>query len=283
MNTPSIARIVTLRDKLHRYMVINYSGKTKTSNEFLEFVQDIANQLPKDIKIMTIFESLRWLLGMELTSDKLFQAAWLLAGNLELLKKGQSIPPWQYQTFEEWVPVQITNTEIHRRHSSKELGYLITFKIMGGTSCSYDVVKYWSFKYCRFVSRQLGFTYSDKKYPFANGHELVSMRMFVLITPKESDNKPGFEKIKHPSGCLNWNKMVLKARIKIDPPCPMGFNHACWRCPVGYVDCLAGTHRLTFTKRFCVECKQNSYFDPDKDYHMCVACTTEAVMGKQKD
>lgn len=47
------------------------------------------------------------------------------------------------------------------------------------------------------------------------------------------------------AGLMKWNRRIIKQRFRRDWVCPHNFDHHCYKCPVGYIDCPAATHKET--------------------------------------
>lgn len=270
----SIKKIVTLRDKIYDNIILKHGGTVPEGKTFGHFVLNILDCLPLSVDYEALFNSVRHLAGKPIDKEEIFNNAWRIAGNLHHLRNSVAVPPWVHQAVDEWVPVQITETKPYRR-KDKARGFLYAFRVMAGTSCPRTVIKFWSIKFCRFIAQEMGFSAPWNQFPFTDGHEFVSMRMHALIDADRSNEEPFFEKTNHPPSCVAWNKTILKARMRIDPPCPNGYTFPCFKCHIGYTDCLAGCHPMTYVKRFCVECELEDFFDPAKNDSKCVNCTNK--------
>lgn len=270
----SIGQITKLRDKIVDAILLEFGGTTPVGEDFDAFVRTIDKYLPFSVSFDTLFESIRCLVGTNISKDSIFDTIWRICANIPRLRNGTAVPPWSVQTDFEWVPVHIIEFK-HHKNKYGERGYLFAFKVMAGTPCPLTIIKFWSFRFCKFISRELGFTSQKGNFPFIDGRELVNLRMLALVDPDKSKDEPYFDKTKHTATTKAWNKKILLARAKIDPPCPYSFTHDCFRCPVGYVDCIAGVHPETYQVSFCPSCKQDAYFDPVVDSLDCVDCRSK--------
>ena len=266
----SVSRIFSLRDKIYDGLT-EYVGTSPSGDEYKAFIDDLYTILPKGARYADIFEACSYIQSKELTKLLIFELAWRIAGNWEQFKVNKVVYPWLGQGAKEWVPVQVMKA-VKTKLTSGECGWAYKLRILAGSPCPLVIWKSWSYKACNYIASKIGFTPTWDKYPFREGSELTSLRFQVEIDPKYCRNgKPGFNNIQSTPSLEKWNRTVLKARAHIDPPCPYGFTHFCYQCPVGYKDCLAGTHVATYVKQFCQICNAETWHDPEAD-NVCVSC-----------
>lgn len=266
----SVPSVIAARDKICAGLV-DHVGTQPIGAEFDRFVEDLTGLLPANISQAIVYESLAHLLGQELLPALIRENAWRLAGNIQKLKEAQVIYPWQGQGEPEWVPVQVMEADYTKTWKG-ESAFQYKLKILAGSSCPLFTFKTWTIKACSYIARSIGFSAPWKEFAFHDGHELVSMRFLAEIEAKYcKDNRPGFEKINCPDSLERWNKEILKARAHIEPPCPYGFTHYCFKCPVGYDQCKAGVHPKTYELKMCSICDDETNHDPGRGM-TCVQC-----------
>lgn len=240
-----------------------------------------------------VFDSLAPAAGETMTDELADTLAWRLAGNMKRLTLGFPALPWRINATPEWVPAQVMRA-VKAKGFNNKAGYTLSFKILAGRPASLTVTKFWSVKFCRYVARTLGFSTRvpgefSKRLPTYLYHtpvELVTLRMELLIDSEFCrDGEPGFDKIACKGALLDWNRGQMRLRDRILPDCQCPRNHPstvpCHRCPVGYANCPAGTHRLDYVFKSCPTCKEaQAAFDPELPGESCLRCTEAAVMAR---
>lgn len=272
MAAPSfhLPHVIATRDKILDGMTLHV-GTAPEGEEFERFVGDLYSLLPEGIKYEIVYESATYVLGRQLDKKLLYELAWRLAGNLNTLKQGKIVYPWSGQVEPEWMPVQILSANRTKTWAG-EFGYLYKMRVLAGSACPIIFWKTWTTKACSYIARKIGFSAPWKNHPYRDGHELVSMRFLVEVDPELCrDRLPGFEKVHCVGALLNWNRNILQARAHVNPPCPYDFSHFCYQCPVGYDQCMAGTHPKTYERKFCQFCNQETWHDPGA-VDVCVTC-----------
>jgi hypothetical protein len=235
----------------------------------------------KEIDPKTIAQSLFYLFEQKLTEEQLTQAAHLIAGNVPLLKRGQTVRPWQTQTRLEWVPAQIVSVRLTRQYDS--FGAILFFKYLAGTPCTEVTSQFWSWKKLKFFANKFGFNrYSKHPYKYdilTTPEQLVLFRLEALVEPELSKEKPNFKKFRFPSAAVAFNRKLIKYRSRVDFTCPFNFNleHSCTDCSIGYQktntqSCTVACHPVTYTKKFCPLCRKESDWHDFVSRQMCVPC-----------
>lgn len=239
----NVLNVYKMRRRLEEELV-GYCGLELNGEIFEQFTNKLAELLPKQVYPGPVFQSTLCLLGRMLTHDNLKEFVWRLAGNMQKLKDSKSVLPWTYQDKPEFMPVQVLNyEEVKTRKGDPAASYKL--RILAGSACPMIITKMWAEKFISFLAgTQLGFS---RKQPYSHPSELVRLQFLAQIDQDYCKNDmPGFDKVASSSSCLNHNKKILKARLKIDPPCPFGYTHDCYRCYVGYDQCPAAVHPETY-------------------------------------
>jgi len=240
-------RVFGLRDKLLDEVFAEYIGYTPTGQQFAQLSQRVRRVLG-GVRGDVLLMSLRDLVGQEITRDLARTVAWRLAGNISKLRVGKEAGPWVHQAEEEWVPAQIISYSFKRSRWG-EAGGLYRLRILAGSACPMILQQWWRSQFVRLLATRLGYSTGRGAFPMRHISELVNLRVWLLLDPKLSQEKPGFYLVRCSSGLLKWNKQIVHMRYRqFDGKpwrCPRDYTHPCCECEVGYLDCPASTHRET--------------------------------------
>lgn len=275
-----LSRVLDLKEKILRNRnVAAYVDRQVSGTEFEEFTKAIHAMLPKNIPWEVIYDSLLHLAGQTITETALEDNVWRLTGNIARLRLHFAVPPWDRQTVDEMVPVQIVSAR--RAVSAKRKpGANFDFQVLAGTSCPEVITKFWTKGFCSLLSQRMGFSKPWHKYRFDDCYQFVSLRLYVQIETRLCKAAPDFEAVWekdekiHPPACIVWNRRILRLRTRQGFRCPRKFhgNQQCHLCIVGLDECPAATHDATFVKRECDQCRKQSWFDPEEDSSACLDC-----------
>lgn len=275
----SVPRILALRDRLMDAVFYSRFDVTPEGGEIDAIVAELRRQLPADISQDALFETVRQLAGNPLTEGACQRFSWMVAGNLPRLKAGLSVASWSVQQVDEWVPLQIIRATPTRNHKN-EFGVDFEYRVLAGSPCPMKIRRFWSRKFCIAFARRIGFTPPYGNMPFTDGAQYVSLRLLGKIEVAKSRNAPVFFEVRCPSGCLEWNKELLKKRFHIIP-CPNGWTHSCANCMIGYETCPAATHARTYIDGPCDRCGKTMPHDPEALSAVCVMCTREENLRRR--
>jgi hypothetical protein len=143
------------------------------------------------------------------------------------------------------VPVQVISYE-HATTKFHKPGGSFVLRVLAGTSCPWRITKFWTTRFCRHIATKMGYSRSSGDYPLSHISELVSLRLWALIDPEFCrPGEPGFTDVGFTAGPNNWNRVIIKQRFRKDWECPYAYDHRCYKCHVGYLDCPAATHKET--------------------------------------
>ncbi len=264
--------VFRLRNRLVQDVCLPYYNCSLEGDAFQEFVETIWKALPAGIGLAVVFESLRGIAGVELDMPRLEATMWRIAGNVRTLKEGVPSYEWAAQSGSEWVPLQIVGANPHI-NQRKQRGYMFMFRALAGTPCPLHIYRFWSRATCSVAASHVGFSTRRGNYPYSHPRQLVGLRLYGQVTPKLSTNGPGFYKIEAPPSCHRYNRDVLGIRLGQHPEtCPRNYSHECHRCVIGYVNCLAGTHREDYIHKVCPACGRLAVFDSGSRSSQCVPC-----------
>lgn len=240
----NLTRIFRLRDMLADDKLTEFCGYVPIGEHFEDLVDKICATIPR-VKRLAVWDSVRDVAGTLLTDDDVFRMSWRLAGNIGLLRSGTPVPPWHVQQEKEWMPVQ-TLSYREGLNNRGQLGGHFRMRVLAGTACPLRLTKFWTRRFCRFVSNKMGYSASWGDYPLGHISELVGLRLWIQIDPEQCrPGLPGFMETGVTPGLQKWNRDIVKKRFRRGWACPYNFDHYCYVCPVGYLDCPAATHKET--------------------------------------
>lgn len=271
-NVPAIQKLVdriTQDDEL-----VALLGERLEKAYYRKALQRFRHYFP-EAKYNLLQDTLLDLLGAELTRESLRTAAWRLAANRHRLKMGLAVPPWERQRNLEWVPLQCLSASRFYAFQRGKPSVMLRWRVLAGRPCPMIIQKRWPLRFCHLVARDIGFQRRNPLYVYRDFRELVGLRLYALLEPRLSASYPGFERIKCPPSCVDYNRQLILLRTRSPAAefvCPKGYQHPCFRCHIGYEHCMAATHRRTYLLRHCARCKQQTWFDPDLDVGVCVEC-----------
>jgi len=270
MKTPfSYQRIRTRRDKLFRTALRPYIDRTLTGSTPHDVCKDILAVLPASVSEGAVFESVRVLAGKRLSRKDAAELAWRLAGNVDKLQAGTPVLPWTRQIEDELVPVCL---EEMRPAKKKNIpGYLFHCRALAGTPCPMLFTQFISANSCRGISGTLGFSKPWGPYPCRTPMHFVNLLFYAHIEAERSKTQPSFIKVSTSSSMLRENREKIEIRCRTKP-CPQQFTHACDFCWVGYDNCEAAVHPLTYVARDCPTCNATGWFNPGEASLMCQQC-----------
>jgi len=280
-----VETVFELRQKLKEAVGVEFLNTTPAADTFKRLVALVMELLPKGIEYKVLEDTLRHLAGMRLDERILDSMCWRVAGNVKRLKQRKVVPPWHIQKLPEWVPVQTTACR-RERSSRGKFGARFQFRILAGTPAGLLAEKFWTTKFCRFISENLGFGKHNYNRPTPKSYsvpeQFVGLRLYVCVTPKLSGKEPGFDGIGFPGSCVTWNKVTINCRARTQPgfTCLLkqtAMTLACHTCPIGFLRCRAATHRQDWVKQYCSDCSREAYFNPEVQSDVCVDCTSRAA------
>jgi hypothetical protein len=287
----SLQTILRLRDSLIYVLDLALGGKVLTGANFDKFIDLLDENLPPSADRACVLESVRHLTGETLTDEAILEVSHRLAGNVKRMRHRFTAPPWTIQRCQEWVPLQILGVKRGRNFRDK-LGYLLIFKVMAGTPCPFLIRRWWSQRFCYYMAGQFGFARfgsnrrRDSKFMYYHPAQFVTLRLDGLIDPEWcKPREPMFHRVDVGKNLKAWNheQLCYRFRISAEYPCPKNFTHACHQCPIGYLACRAGTHRLDYKLQRCQICGDDeAWFDLDVNTDICIDCHERRIIEKDK-
>lgn len=280
----SIARVLNLRTKIENDSeILTFLFSPLEGEAFQVFVETLKQLLPPPIDSGALEDSCLSLLGEELTPANLSALAWRLAGNLNLLKNGHPILPWDGQEKPEEVPAQVIGWRIQSSRQGKP-GAEFTLRVLAGRPAGLITRQFWSRGHCGMLSSRFGFSkWSSGPYPFLDVRQLSDLRCYVRIVPGKAELQ--FDQLSFPPSILNWNRRFIRRRARTEFQCPLDFppERYCFQCHVGRDQCPAAVHPKTYVRQNCKKCGRQTWFDTATRDENCVNCTVlEALKRKQE-
>lgn len=270
-------------------------GQQLDGESFRKLIYLVEAAMPKEVSAAVLMDSMNELPGEILTSAKWRKTAWRLAGNVDALIAGQARPVWTGQPNPEWMPMELVEATKFKKKFNGETAIRMKFRVLAGSACSHIVEKTWSLKAARFYRMEFGFSRFSKptketntrgkkrfvNFPYSDPMELVRLRVWGLFDEEGClKGVPGFSKVRGSSMLTKYNRRILLARYKLDPPCPISATFTCWNCPVGYDKCKAGCHPRTWQKLVCKVCSNQAWCDPGGDRPgVCNSCVYKGAFS----
>lgn len=284
-------KVQNLRRALREALAFEFLDKIPRRESFSRFLDLVREILPGEVDAQVLEDSLKHVAGTRTDAKALDDVSWRMAGNYKRLLHRKAVPPWHVQTIPEWVPAVITGCR-RGRNSREAMGATFEFRIVAGTSCGRLTHRWWSEKFCRFVSSEFGYTAArgrrQIRFPYSVPEQLVGTRLHLLVHPERCGVEPGFTEIRIPDTAKKWNTELVRSRFRVQPgfACLMEARVdqlPCHNCPVGFQKCQAGTHRLDWVRMECSGCKiADAFFDPSLPSALCVDCTRKDAYRRRK-
>jgi hypothetical protein len=265
----SYQRVLAKRDKIFQTVLRPHIGVPLVGDAIVDVSRAITDCLPARVSPGAVFESVRVLAGTTLTRAVAGNLAWRLAGNLDKLIDGIPAFPWAGQLQDERVPICVEHMQpISRR---KVQGYLFHCRALAGSPCPMLFSEFISTRSCRAISRAIGFSAPWGPYPYSTPLHFVRLIFFAHVEASRSEKRPSFLKVSASSSMIKLNRAKIEVRCRVKP-CPRGFSHPCSFCWLGYDNCPAAVHPVTYVERYCAMCKSEGWFDHGEDSLACHRC-----------
>ncbi len=210
----------------------------------------------------------RLITGSPLKPDRISDVAALIGGNVPALKAGRVLNLWRAQTSDEWV--LLTVLEAFGGHGRGRLGATLKLSVLTGSPAGKTFNQFFTSGFLNKIAIAIGVLSRRDDRP-VHPREMVKMKLLGLLEVgdalkmAEYGDKPVLTAM---------NKALARQRGAARV-CPHQYKHACWRCPVGYLDCLMGTQRNTQEWRACATgcgATGSGWFDIESPGTMCHRC-----------
>lgn len=270
----NLTRIRTVRQRIYSRVFVERLNEVMHGPTLVAAVRDLHRTIPAANRD-AVAETLRVYVGETLTEELCVQLCWRIAGNIDKLKQGLPVRPWVGQVVSEWMPLQILRVRPVRRFGN--ISYECTFKVLAGSACPMQVMRYMSRAALKYIARKVGFSKLSGAYPYRHVEDLTGLRLLGQFTAADiRDGQPSFREIACPASMAKWNRdQYISVRTR-KLPCPSKFNHTCAKCAYGTDRCAYAVHPVTYMLGHCLECSnQSAVFDPTDTGSLCVACAVK--------
>lgn len=275
--------VLRRRDRLFSQVFQSICGEPLTAERLGQVVQAVRRQV-SGAAYDTIYESLRSLAdGRPVTATEALAAAWRLAANVSPLREGRPVVAWQSQAADEWAGFSILRCRGATNRFGQR-GSQLNFLALTGSAAGETFWKFWRAPVTRLAAYKLGFARNGQRFRFRRAVDLVGLRFVGMIEAKRSRQHPDFHQIECPPGLQRWNREnVLKLRCRVRLRCPRGYPHHCCQCVIGYDQCPAATHPLTYVLGACPRCQApEAVCDPDDASGNCLQCAAAVSSGARR-
>lgn len=272
----ALSRILKDRDRLFAWLEPRV-GEVPVGESFRGVASAVAALVRRSPANPAVVETARSLPSdAPLTRRALWLFAWRVAANRADLVRGVPSRPWLAQREDEWVAFEILDV-VPTLSKAGSKGYLVESRAMSGTPCGVVATSRWFRGMLGARGRLLGFSRRGRRrLPLVDSRLLVNLRFAGLVSAAESKEAPEIVEFAVPSGMRTHNRDLLKMRIWREPPCPFGFRHECWMCPVGHAvgehTCPAALHPAPWFWAACPECAREGWVDSRSKSGRCVSC-----------
>lgn len=251
-----------------------FLGQTIRRLTWSELSQTLEDKLRGRVPLPVIRDSLRYLAGQRLHEEELELLLWRLLGNLERLRSGHPVLPWQLGgAVAEWVPVQLGDSRPLRK--ARKPGVVMEFTILAGLPSGLVTSRRVSYGMAGMLASRLGFSRPRGPFPYRQVQQLFGLRTYALISPERSRETPYLEQFHERPAFATWNKRLLRLRRRTAPgghTCPRRLPPSldCHRCPAGLDACPIACRSQTWQRKVCWECERECWLPADED--CCPGC-----------
>lgn len=271
-----LPKILKARDRAFP-LLEGLAGSTPEGEGFDRLRAGLSAVLKRAPDDPVVFETARSLPRRPFARRDLFDLAWRLAAHADPLARGLPMRPWAGQADFEWAAFEVMSAGFSR---SPKFGLVAAVEVraMTGSACGVRATRAWSTAAYRRYAGLMGFNPRGRKpILLKDPRELVRLRFAAALLPGE---RLTFRGIVVPPALRAFDRRLLKARIRREPPCPYEYRHACRDCPVGYAaepGCDRACHPLTWRRGWCPACSADAWFDPLGPADRCEACGRAAA------
>jgi len=263
-----------------------FIGQAITGGIYRSLCQRISEAFSVQMYQKTIERSLLDIVDVVLTEDALKRVCWRLAAHSKQLANFVPCNAWLNQPTDEWMPLQVVESVQHFYRPSQR-GSIFTFRILAGSAASMLTHRFWTKRFCYFMSKDLGFSRSWGSYPFKEECQLVGLRLWGLFEPKlcSREDGPKFDRLLCPSSIRMSNRAKIKTRFPSNPEYNCPRRIACHLCPQGMDTCSKAIHTRTYVELPCKACgNERANHDP-KFLHngRCIECELLWKIEKSKE
>lgn len=240
-----------------------------------------------------VVTSLQHLSAAPPTRYVVHQTAWRLAGNLPLLRRGQSVLPSVWREESGWCAAEVVSARPFLRDRDKPThtrGTIYEFQVLTGVACPLVLSDFWSVKKACYIARQIGFPAPfNVSHRYEDERQMVGMRLALWSDhTRLGDDGPRVGTTAKTGTFVAHNRLLIKKRRRLsvlDFSCPRSYDRSvpCHTCAAGLDECEVATHHRTYVTRACPCCgRDDAVFDPGARRPYCVECATQIDLGRRE-
>lgn len=266
-----LGRVRQWRKKIIQRLASHYDTMVD-EDRFDEFVGALQSllKLDDDDQQLALRQSMLEFVGREFTLRTGERLATKLAGGLSLLRNGKAVTGTLDKP--DWFPVMITDLRFWRVIKGKTR-LTMTVMVMAGNMSGRVLTKSITYKLAVWMlANELAWSKKDMR-PLHS--EMVGMWFMGFVEPRD-DGTLDISEFKCLGQHKRYNKRLRKMRSR---KCVRHYNQRCHTCPVGYSECMLGTHHYTWLIKPCPMCgREKAAFDPEQGVaRSCILCRTRDV------
>lgn len=262
------------RDKLFLALVEDFADVKLSSSELSLFVVAAHKMWPK-VSDDTWFESLRFLANQTLTAEQLRLLSWRVAANLPVMATGRPMPSqtFVYSDDQRCVSSILSGQTASNPRNGKP-GVIFEILVLTGWAATIQISQFLPLAVLRPLSQRVGFSAPWGARPYTAWPELVGLRIAAQLQYNRMEDGLALGEFAEHSTTAKWNvDKVLGLRFRVkNEKCPNEFQHPCRNCAIGYDQCRAGTHPMTYRLGTCIVCTDGTVMDPHRSETICVNC-----------
>lgn len=210
------------------------------------------------MKYETVYQSLYpTFMTQDITTKMLYQMAYRIAGNIEMVRRHEVIPRWE-GSMELWVPVDVVSVKQHYcKVPAKELLVFITAGAPAGGYLTQEV----SSKFLQYMMREIGYP----RYKVFDSQEVYNLKFTTKIVREHSKIRMIAFNVSSAQRKANMNLYKMR-----HGGCPFEHPIECTDCLKGLLECPGSLHRDDYFVGDCVNGHRGVMDGESKD--KCMHC-----------
>jgi hypothetical protein len=206
----------------------------------------------------TVYDSLYPVfMTWDITPKLVYQIATRIAGNIEHIRKNQSIPKWDGMT-ETWVPVEVVAVKEHYcAVPAKEIQVFITAGFPAGAYLTQEI----SNRFLQYMMREIGYP----RYKKFDASEIYNLK----FTTQAVRDKGKIRMIAFNAGSSQRKSNMDLYKMR-HGGCPQGYPIECTNCLLGLNGCPASVHRKEWVVGDCTGGHRGIMDEGGTRCHICI-------------
>ena len=205
--------------------------------------------------------------AMTVNLDTAKSVSKIIAGNIHMLRAGQDIPVWRYQTEEEWVLVKTLDTYGTITPQKQIHGHTLVLEVLTGRAAGRTIHQFATDGMLNRMARKLGIRNMRNRRP-VHARELAMTYMYVKLKVGE---KLESSEYRERSSLNSRNRSRAIQRDQYKDICLIGSKWPCIFCRMGYADCQLATHPETYVRGTCRN-GHSGWVREESREPICMAC-----------